>query len=174
MKKNSKKDTMNLFLSAFLVLVFIFCSNFFGSYLTSRADVLGIILTILVYVIFGALMFYATRVGDGKQVKRFSPFTLIFMVLPAFYIIIASIISGLPFHDSLYADNSITLITSLAAVAFGYGIPYSFLSGYEINDGSSDEETSEDNEVVDGGIEADLQTDTTTSSDEEEINWEEV
>lgn len=177
MKKNSKKDTINLFLSAFLILVFIFCSNFFGSYLSARQDTLGVVLTIFVYAIFGALMFYATRVGDGKQIKRFSPLTLIFMVLPTLYIIVAAIIPGLPFHDVLYADNSLTIVSTLSAVAFGYGIPYSFLSGYEISDDEEETETEiseETEEMLEGGVEADLQSLDTNENDEEEIDWEEV
>lgn len=79
-------------------------------------------------------MFYATRVGDGKAVKRFSLVTLIVMVLPSLYIIVASIAPGLPLYDVFSNANGsgLSVIVTLASIALGYGIPYSFLSGLKL------------------------------------------
>lgn len=82
MKKPTKRDTINLFFSAFLIIAFIVCAHFFSQYASALSQPLGSIIPILVYAVFGLLMFYATRVGDGKAVKRFSLVTLIVMVLP--------------------------------------------------------------------------------------------
>ena len=81
-------------------------------------------------------MFYATRVGDGKAVKRFSLVTLIVMVLPSLYIIVASLAPGLPLYDVFSNANGsgLSVIVTLASIALGYGIPYSFLSGFEVAD----------------------------------------
>lgn len=128
-----RKDTSNLIFSAFLVTAFVICSYFFSiliqdsSALTDSAKQLW---TALVYAVFGLVLFYATRVGDGKQVKRFSLSTLLIMVLPALYIILAGIMPDLPFSEQIHTH---TEIINIAAAAFGYGIPYTFLSGYELD-----------------------------------------
>lgn len=154
MKKPNKKDTVNLFFSAFLVLAFVVCAHFFSNFALGQNQVLSNVIQLFVYAVFGLLLFYATRVGDGKPVKRFSPLTLIIMVLPALYIMIASIASGMPLHSAFVInDSSISLVTTLAAVVFGYGIPYTFLSGYEI----AEEENESEKKLVEGGIEADIQ-----------------
>lgn len=153
MKKTNKNDTINLFFSAFLILAFVVCAHFFSNFALGQSNTLANVIQLLVYAVFGLLLFYATRVGDGKPVKRFSPLTLIIMVLPALYIMIASLASGMPLHDAFVLGDSLSLVTTLAAVAFGYGIPYSFLSGYEI----ADEEEVVENKLVEGGVEADLQ-----------------
>ena len=126
MKKPNKKNTVNLFFSAFLILAFVVCAHFFSNFALGQNQVLSNVIQLFVYTVFGLLLFYATRVGDGKPVKRFSPITLIIMVLPALYIMIASI---------------------------GYGIPYTFLSGFEI----AEEENESEKKFVEGGIEADIQ-----------------
>ena len=139
------KDTSNLIFSAFLVTAFIICSYFFSVLIQDSAvfsDTLKLILMSCVYVVFGLVLFYATRVGDGKQVKRFSLSTLLIMVLPSLYIIIAGITSNLPFSEQLNAHPQ---MINFASVAFGYGIPYTFLSGYEL-DTSKKEDTN--NETV--------------------------
>lgn len=69
MKKPTKRDTINLFFSAFLIIAFIVCAHFFSQYASALSQPLGSIIPILVYAVFGLLMFYATRVGDGKAVK---------------------------------------------------------------------------------------------------------
>ncbi len=153
MKKANKKDTINLFFSAFLVLAFIVCAHFFSNFAAGQSSVTANIIQLIAYAVFGLLLFYATRVGDGKPVKRFSPVTLIIMVLPALYIMIASIASGMPLHG-IFVDgtSNLNIITTLACVAFGYGIPYSFLSGYELEKEESDTKS----KPVEGGIEADI------------------
>lgn len=160
MKKPTKRDTVNLFFSAFLIIAFIVCAHFFSQYASALSQPLGSIIPILVYAVFGLLVFYATRVGDGKAVKRFSLVTLIVMVLPSLYIIVASLAPGLPLN-SVFANangSGLSVIVTLASIALGYGIPYSFLSGFELADdeGTVEDETSE---LVQGGIEADLADD---------------
>lgn len=153
MKKTNKKDTVNLFFSAFLVLAFVVCAHFFANFALGQSEVFSNVIQLFVYAVFGLLLFYATRVGDGKPVKRFSPLTLIIMVLPALYIMIASVASGMPLHDVFVVnESSLSLVSTLAGVVFGYGIPYTFLSGYEI----AEEESETEKNPVEGGIEADL------------------
>ena len=98
MKKN--KDTSNLIFSAFLVIAFIICAYFCSILIQDSStftDTFKLLAMSLMYAVFGLVLFYATRVGDGKQVKRFSLATLIIMVLPALYIIIAGLVPNLPF-----------------------------------------------------------------------------
>ena len=156
MKKPTKRDTINLFFSAFLIIAFIVCAHFFSQYASALSQPLGSIIPILVYAVFGLLVFYATRVGDGKAVKRFSLVTLIVMVL---HIIVASLAPGLPLYDVFSNANGsgLSVIVTLASIALGYGIPYSFLSGFEVADDEAVEE--ETGNPVQGGIEADLADD---------------
>ena len=166
MKKPTKRDTINLFFSAFLIIAFIVCAHFFSQYASALSQPLGSIIPILVYAVFGLLMFYATRVGDGKAVKRFSLVTLIVMVLPSLYIIVASNANG----------SGLSVIVTLASIALGYGIPYSFLSGFEVADDEAVEE--ETGNPVQGGIEADLADDEnaedTAFEESEEVETEEL
>lgn len=178
MKKPTKRDTVNLFFSAFLIIAFIVCAHFFSQYASALSQPLGSIIPILVYAVFGLLVFYATRVGDGKAVKRFSLVTLIVMVLPSLYIIVASLAPGLPLYDvfSNANDSGLSVIVTLASIALGYGIPYSFLSGFEVADDEAvAEETSE---LVQGGIEADLADDEnaedTAFEESEEVETEDT
>lgn len=169
MKKPNKKDTVNLFFSAFLILAFVVCAHFFSNFASGQSDLLASVIQLFVYAAFGLLLFYATRVGDGKPVKRFSPITLIIMVIPALYIMVASLASGMPLHDVLVVNGStLSLVTTLAAVVFGYGIPYSFLSGYEL----AEEETEDEKKPVEGGIEADLQAAEENTAEDEEYSEE--
>lgn len=131
MKDKKNKNTSNLVFSAFLVIAFVICAYFFSGIVTTSTgmnDTVKTLLMALIFVVFGLFLFYATRVGDGKQVKRFSLATLIIMDIPALYIIIASAAQGLPFSKEI---ASCPTIIYLAAVTLGYGIPYTFLSGYE-------------------------------------------
>lgn len=155
MKKPDKRETVNLFFSAFLIIAFIVCAHFFTQF-TSRLDaVVGSIVSIVLYVVFGLLLFYATRVGDGKAIKRFSLVTLIVLVIPSLYIIIASLAPGLPFYDVFTSQSgTLNVIVTLACVALGYGVPYTFLSGFEVEDLSAAAEAQD--EVLEGGIEADI------------------
>lgn len=128
---DKKKNTGGLIFSAILVTAFMICSYFFMGMIDKVNQAwLKSLLCIVVFVVFGLFLFYATRVGDGKQVVRFSPATLIIMDLPALYIILASMISQLPFSTEIV---SCAPIIYLASIVFGYGIPYTFLSGYEID-----------------------------------------
>lgn len=161
MKKPNKRENINLFFSAFLILAFIVCAQFFSQFASNltgadgKLGVTGQLVTSLIYVVFGLLVFYATRVGDGKAIKRFSPLTLIILVLPSLYIIIASMAKFMPLN-SVFASNNgtISVIVALASVALGYGIPYTFLSGFELQPEEEPEE--EKATVLEGGIEADI------------------
>jgi hypothetical protein len=169
MKKPNKRDTLNLFFSAFLVIAFIVCAHFFTQFTSTLAQPVGSIVTILLYVVFGLLLFYATRVGDGKAIKRFSVVTLIVMVVPSLYIIIASLAPGMPFYDNFSSNitGNVNMIVALAGIALGYGIPYTFLSGFEVPVEEVEEEpTPELNTVLEGGIEADLTDEETEEADE--------
>lgn len=157
MKIPDKRDKVNLALSAFLVTAFVVCSFFFTQFAKTTKSVLGTVILVALYTLFGLLLFYATRVGDGKAIKRFSIFTLLIMVVPSLLVIVLSIAPGMPLYDLLGADEmgGISVITSLACVALGYGIPYTFLSGFELS-ADEDEETVEDEEVLEGGVMADV------------------
>ena len=168
LKKPDKRETINLFFSAFLMLAFIVCAQFFSQFAASlsangKLSTVGQLVTVLVYVVFGLLLFYATRVGDGKAVKRFSPLTLLILVIPSLFIIIASV-ANIPVISGFVSSNTgtVSVIVALAGVALGYGIPYTFISGFELKtddegeneaDGDEDEE---DKEVLEGGVEADI------------------
>lgn len=135
MKKTTKRETVNLILSAFLILGYIVCSYFFLT-MAATAPQLEPYIQVLVFSVFGLVVFYATRVGDGKQVKRFSPATLIILDLPALYAILASFLPEMPLHTFIAnlggtAALKYSPLLVLACVALGYGIPYTFLSGYE-------------------------------------------
>ncbi len=165
MKKPDKRDTINLFFSAFLILAFIVCAHFFSEFTSTLSATTGLMISILVFIVFGLLIFYATRVGDGKAVKRFSLITLIVLVLPTLYIVVAALAPGLPLHDVFVtSDGSASVIVTLAGIALGYGIPYTFLSGYEL---ASDETPAEEStELLEGGVEADLGDNDDTADDE--------
>lgn len=141
-KPKRRKNTSGLIFSAILVTAFVICSYFFMS-MINKVDQswLKALLCIAVFTVFGLFLFYATRVGDGKQVVRFSPATLIIMDLPALYIILAVFISALPFSEEI---TSCAPLIYLAAVTFGYGVPYTFLSGYEIDDSEISGESSDE------------------------------
>lgn len=148
---NRKKDISGLIFSALLVIAFVICSYFFlGVINESQAlnELVKKLLCDLVFVLFGLVLFYATRVGDGRQVKRFSLPTLIVLVLPALYLILASAAEGIPCPLDLTKYKEVVI---LASVAFGYGIPYTFLSGYELDSaaGSDEEEDQSDNQDED-------------------------
>lgn len=165
MKKNNKRDTINLFFSAFLVTAYVICSFFFSQLASTMNPNMSGIINVLIYSVFGVILFYATRVGEGKQVLRFSPMTLVFLVLPTFYIILAYLIPAMPFGSAI-AENA--LIMTVAAVAFGYGLPYTFVSGYEIAP-EEEEQQEEENAVA-------LLEDKTASEETEEaqVNEEEM
>jgi len=129
MKKRTK-EAANMFFSAFLVFAYVVCSYFILKLSSSLTNTTAFsIVTIAVVVVFGVLLFYATRVGDGKQIVRFSPSVLILMVLPAAYAISAFFAVGLPLHEVMVQNN---IVLYFAAVVLGYGLPYTFLSGFEM------------------------------------------
>lgn len=167
-KKNSARDNVNLFFSAFLILAYIICGYFFVSFAAALAgDTARNITMAAIMAIFGLLIFYATRVGEGKTVKRFSLITLIVLDLPTLYIILASIVAQLPLHD-LFTDNAV--VVYMAAVAFGYGVPYTFISGFETLDG--DAETHREEAVLEGGVEADIKAHEEEYSEPKEQSYE--
>ncbi|MDO4418780.1 MAG: hypothetical protein Q4B92_00260 [Ruminococcus sp.] len=136
MKKPTKRETINLVLSAFLILGYIVCTYFFLTITASAAPQLEPYVQVLVFLVFGLVVFYATRIGDGKQVKRFSLWTLIILDIPAFYVILASFLPNMPLHNFIANLGGATPlayspILILSCIALGYGIPYTFLSGYE-------------------------------------------
>ena len=133
MKQPKKKDIGSLLFSAFLVTAFLVCAYFLIGLINNsfaENESMRQLLTAGLFTLFGLLLFYATRVGDGKQVWRFSLVTLIVMVLPALYIVLTSVIPALPLHQEITGR---TELLYLAGAALGYGIPYTFLSGYELD-----------------------------------------
>lgn len=158
MKKTNKRDSLNLLFSSLLVVGYIVCSYFF---LTMAATTpLAPYINALVFVVFGLIVFYATRVGEGKVVKRFSLWTLILLDIPSLYIVIAQLVPAMPLHTQIANLGGLTTLEYsplfiLAAVALGYGIPYTFISGFEaeaVDNGTDpendvkDEDDSDDNE----------------------------
>ena len=170
-KKNSKRENVNLFFSAFLMLAYIVCGYFFAQFAnTLGGDTAKAFVTAIIFVIFGLLVFYATRVGEGKAIKRFSLITLILLDIPALYIIIASIFAFMPLHAQLAEAPVVTYMT---AIALGYGIPYTFLSGFETAyEENEEEETKEEEEpaVLEGGVEADIEQEEEAPAEEEPVD----
>ena len=160
MKKPSMREHINLFISAFLVLGFGVCAYFFSTISGNSLSnsMLGNLVYMLIFVLFGLILFYATRVGDGKQIKRFNPAGLILIVLPALYVIAAYILEFLPLHEQLAQNGGMTAAI-IAAMALGYGVPYTFLSGYEINDAPETEAAEEAN---------------AEKTDEDEVDYSEI
>lgn len=152
------KNTLNLVLSAFLVIAFVVCTYFFTT-LNQTATVQNTI-NIIVTAVFGLILFYATRVGDGKPVKRFSLATLILLDVPALYIVLTSLAPGLPL-GSFFGESQ--LVIYLAGVALGYGIPYTFLSGFEIV--AEDEAEG----FIEGGIMDEISAEDDTEEDVEDL-----
>ena len=142
--KNSKRNIVNLIFSSFLIIGYIVCTYFFSSLAKQVSGIGGNLIQIAILLVFGLLLFYATRVGEGKQVKRFSLPVLLLVDLPCLYIILAALFKPIPLHDQLApVDGAFPVILILAVVALGYGIPYTFLSGYELAE-EDDEEEAED------------------------------
>lgn len=162
MKKTSR-EKLNLFFSAFLVVGYIVCAYFFTT-LTNRVNpTVGSLINVAVYVLFGLIVFYATRVGEGIPVKRFSLIILLVLDLPAFLILLAALLPAFPLHAVITAAPAVWM---LAGVALGYGIPYTFLSGFEMV-----EEVEEVDELVEGGLAEELSevVDTDEVADEQDV-----
>ena len=129
MKKRTR-EALNMFFSAFLIIAYLVCSYYitkFAESVNSENAYSAIILVVV--ALFGTMLFYATRVGDGKQIIRFSPSVLIMVVLPSLYIVSAYFAVGLPLHEQV--QNS-SVLMYLSCVTLGYGIPYTFTSGFEM------------------------------------------
>lgn len=183
MKKNTR-NKINLVFSSFLVIGYIICTFFFSTLANQAAGTVGSLIQVLILVLFGLLLFYATRVGEGKQVKRFSLAVLLLMVLPCAYIILASFIPFLPFNGQLATVTYDTgsgavmrfqpVIQMLACVGLGYGIPYTFLSGYELKtDEAEAEEAAGEYKPLEGGLAEEL-AETEAEAEAEEAAAEEA
>lgn len=145
--KKGKLD-INLLFSSFLVIGFVICAHFFIKISQTFPNPFNDLIPILVFAVFGLLLFYATRVGEGKQIVRLNLFTLL-IILPAIYMIVAVFVEALPMHDLLITtttlpdgQNTYTTINPLlwlASISMGYAIPYTFLSGFEMEQEASDE-----------------------------------
>lgn len=169
---NKKKDIWNLLFSAFLVIAFVICAFFFVNLIKDKFAMnkpMQTLMTAIVFTLFGLVLFYATRVGDGKQVFRFSPMTLIVLVVPSLYIILSSVITVLPFGNSI---SSCQELVNLAGVALGYGIPYTFLSGYELDRSQAGQQT--DTNETDGNDENEDSDESDDSADDEDENPAEI
>lgn len=142
--KNNNRNKINQLFSAILVIGFVICSYFFSTLAMNAAGAWGVVIYMAIFVVFGLLLFYATRVGEGKAVKRFSLSVLLLVDLPALYIILATYIQPLPLNAQL---GEVPIVAFLAAVALGYGIPYTFLSGFELVGETPEEEVNEDAEI---------------------------
>lgn len=163
---NTKRNKINIIFSSFLVIGYIVCTYFFSSLASQVSGTLGALIQILMLLVFGLLLFYATRVGEGKQVRRFSLAVLLLIDLPALYIILAALIPALPFHGAIAPQNAMammglssglsapSIILAMACVALGYGLPYTFFSGYEMKEDGEDEAV--ENAPVEGGIAEEL------------------
>lgn len=161
----SKRNKINIIFSSFLVIGYIICTYFFTLLAGQIAGVWGSLLQILILLLFGLLLFYATRVGEGKQVRRFSLAVLLLIDVPALYIIIASLVPNMPLHDMIVPAQSMmsmlgttttstpSIVLMMACIALGYGIPYTFFAGYEL---AEEEEPVDENAVVEGGLAEEL------------------
>ena len=158
--KKTKRDKINLLFSSFLVIGYIICSYFFSTLAAQVSGIWGGVIQALILIVFGLLLFYATRVGEGVQVKRFSPAVLILVVIPALYIVLAAVFTAIPFPSfiKLQSESGTPgLIFALAGVALGYGIPYTFLSGYELKEeGDPEEQIEKVEKVLEGGLAEEL------------------
>ncbi len=149
--KKSNREKLNLFFSSFLIIGYIVCAYFFMA-LTSRVDgAVASLIQVAVFTLFGLLIFYATRVGEGVPVKRFSAIVLCVLDIPALFVIIATLAPAFPLHVALASQP---VVMMFACIALGYGIPYTFLSGFEIQEEIDEEAVAE--ALVEGGIAQEL------------------
>lgn len=168
MKKPTKREQINLICSAFLVLGFGVCAYFFSAMSGSSLsdNIVGKLVYMLIFVLFGLILFYATRIGDGKQIKRFNISSLILVCLPALYVILAYMFDFIPLHAQIATSNSVAAV--LAGVALGYGLPYTFLSGYELQEEQPEEEKAGGEDAASDSGEVDYSTIKTLDLDLEE------
>ena len=170
MKKPTKREQINLICSAFLVLGFGVCAYFFSAMSGSSLsdNIVGKLVYMLIFVLFGLILFYATRIGDGKQVKRFNISSLILVCLPALYVILAYMFDFIPLHAQIATSNSVAAV--LAGVALGYGLPYTFLSGYELQEEQPEEEKAGGEDAASDSGEVDYSTIKTLDLEEKTEN----
>ena len=72
------------------------------------------------------------------------------------------------------AGKGMAMITVLASMTLGYGIPYTFVSGFELAvEDEASEDSEEKEEVLEGGVEADLLDSEETEEAEEAEEAEE-
>ena len=173
--KKANRNKVNILFSSFLVIGYIVCTYFFSTLASQVGGTLGAVIQAIILVVFGLLLFYATRVGEGRQVRRFSLAVLLLVVLPSLYIILAALIEGLPLHNLVAPASTVMgdlqpprIIFSLACVALGYGISYTFFSGYEIREEDDiDEKIEETEKVLEGGLAEELaETESISKTDE--------
>lgn len=150
MKKESR-EKLNLFFSSFLVIGYIICTYFFMSLTSKVSTGVSNLISVVVFTLFGLIVFYATRVGEGVPVKRFSPIVLCVLDIPALFVIIATLAPAFPLHDALATQPT---VMTFACVALGYGIPYTFLSGFELKEEIDEEAVKE--AMVEGGLAQEL------------------
>lgn len=68
MRKTTKRDNINLLISAFLVIGYIVCAYFFSSFVGTTVDAaVGGIINMAIYLVFGLILFYATRVVTANS-----------------------------------------------------------------------------------------------------------
>jgi len=144
MKSEKTNTTVNLFFSAFLIIAFVICSYFFSAFAENLGGA-GSLIRSIVFIVFGSLIFYATRVGDGKSVRRFSIVTLLVLDIPALLILLAGLVSGMPLHDQLISNYA---VLPAAATALGYGLPYTFLSGFELGSEGDDKSVPIESKII--------------------------
>ena len=178
--KNAFKNKINIIFSTFLIIGYIVCAYFFNTLAGQVSGTMGIVIRACMLIVFGLLLFYATRVGEGRQVKRFSLAVLLMVDIPALFIILAGSINGMPLHDAFASADGSTpgIVVMLACVALGYGIPYTFFSGYEIKEESEEELKEEIKEVeeklLEGGLAEELSEAEKEDAAEEEATEEEA
>lgn len=158
----SGREKLNLFFSAFLVVGYIVCAYFFTTLTNRVTDSVAALINVSVFALFGLILFYATRVGEGVPVKRFSPIILFVLVVPSFIILLAALLPAFPLHAVIAETEAVWI---LASIALGYGIPYTFLSGFEMI-----EEAEEIDEVVEGGLAQELLETEETEDEAEELS----
>lgn len=161
-----QKSSLNLFFSAFLIVAYVICAYFFGRLIENRVDnaTTQNLFNASIYLVFGLVLFYATRVGDGKQIVRFSLSSLVLLVTPSIYVLCCYFFRSLPFARTLTLSQE---VINLASVILGYGLPYTFTSGFELEQ----EDEPEADEIADKEKE---QSDSTEDKSDDTASADEI
>ena len=61
LKKPDKRENINLFFSAFLILAFIVCAHFFTQFTANLEATAATVVNILIYAVFGLLVVYCLK-----------------------------------------------------------------------------------------------------------------